>query len=180
MSAERVQRQRGLTMIELIIFIVIIGVAVVGVLGVISLNTARSADPVRQKQALAIAEGLMNEIRSAGVDPCDVSDTVAYGAPGVPCTVPDNPGREGTAGRPYDNVNDYILQWGQPVNYTTDAAGNAFPAGYTASVTVSSATVFAGVPAANTFLITVTVSYGGPTNVVLETVRLRPLPPSSP
>lgn len=175
MSTNLRGRQRGLTMIELVVFIVIVGVAVVGVLGVISLNTARSADPVRQKQALAIAEGLMNEIRAAGVALCDITDP-AYGVPGAACTVPDNPGREGTAGRPYDNVNDYINQWGQPVNYATDAVGNPFPAGYTATVTVASTAVFAGVPAANTFHITVAVGYGGPTSVVLETVRLRPWP----
>ncbi|WUR15781.1 prepilin-type N-terminal cleavage/methylation domain-containing protein [[Empedobacter] haloabium] len=167
------RRQRGLTMIELVIFIVIVGVAVVGVLGVIAINTGRSADPMRQKQALAIAEGLMNEIRSAGTALCDISDTVNYGVPGATCAVPDNPGREGTAGRPYDNVNDYITQWGQPVNYATDAAGNAFPTGYTTSVTVTQPAAFAGIPATDTFLITVAVSYGGPTDVVLHTVRTR-------
>lgn len=173
MSTRAWGRQRGLTMIELVIFIVIVGVAVVGVLGVISLNTARSADPVRQKQALAIAEGLMNEIRSAGTALCDISDTVNYGVPDATCSVPDNVGREGTAARPYDNVNDYVAQWGEPLAYTADTAGNAFPAGYTATVTITQPAAFAGVPATDTFLISVAVSYGGPTNVVLETVRTR-------
>ena len=43
MSIKR--RQRGLTMVELIIFIVIVGVAVVGILQVLTLNTRSSADP---------------------------------------------------------------------------------------------------------------------------------------
>lgn len=173
MSIKSARHQHGLTMIELVIFIVIISVAVVGVLGVISLNTGRSADPVRQKQALAIAEGLMNEIRSAGTARCDITDTDSYGVPDAVCTVPDNPGRESAAGRPYDNVNDYIVQWGQPVNYATDAAGDLFPAGYAATVTVSQPAAFAAVPAAHTLLIRVEVNYGGPTSVVLETVRTR-------
>ncbi|WEF34784.1 type II secretion system protein [Pseudoduganella chitinolytica] len=173
MSVKCARHQHGLTMIELVIFIVIISVAVVGVLGVISLTTGRSADPVRQKQALAIAEGLMNEIRSAGTALCDITDTASYGVPDAACNVPDNPGRETATARPYDNVNDYIVQWGQPVAYAADTAGNAFPAGYTATVTVTQPAAFAAVPATSTYLVTVTVSYGGPTNIVLETVRTR-------
>ncbi|AVR99200.1 hypothetical protein [Pseudoduganella armeniaca] len=168
-----VLRQTGLTMIELVIFIIIVGVAVVGVLGVISINTGRSADPVRQKQALAIAEGLINEIRTAGTALCDITDAASYGVPGAACTVPDNVGPETTTARPFDNVNDYVRQWGQPAPYAADTAGTAFPAGYAATVTVSQAAAFAGVPAADTFLITVAVSYGGPTDVVLQTVRTR-------
>lgn len=167
------RRQQGLTMIELIIFILVVTIAVIGVLGVITLNTARSADPIRQKQALAIAEGLMNEIRSAGTEPC-VSTDPNYGVPGAPCTTPDNVGPEGTEARPYDNVNDYVTAWNTSKAYTTDASLTNFPSGYAATVTVTQPAAFAGIPAANTFLITVAVNYGGNTNVVLATYRLRP------
>jgi MSHA pilin protein MshD len=68
------RRQRGLTMIELVMFIVIVGVAVTGVLAVISLNTRGSADPIRQKQAMAIAESLVDEIRAARITWCDITD----------------------------------------------------------------------------------------------------------
>eukprot|EP01034_Spumella_vulgaris_P031805 gene31805-39287_t len=61
-------------MIELIIFIVIVGVAVVGILQVLTLNTRSSADPARRKQAMAIAEGLMEEVRQAAFTWCDFSD----------------------------------------------------------------------------------------------------------
>ena len=55
-------RQRGATLIELVIFIVIISTAVVGILQVMSLTTSHSADPLVRKQALAIAESLLEEI----------------------------------------------------------------------------------------------------------------------
>jgi len=55
-------RQRGFSLIELVIFIVIMSIAVVGVLGVMNITTRYSADPMIQKQALAIAESLLEEI----------------------------------------------------------------------------------------------------------------------
>ena len=57
-----VSAQRGMTFIELIISMVIIGIALAGILSVMNLTTARSADPMIQHQALAIAEAYMEEI----------------------------------------------------------------------------------------------------------------------
>ena len=164
-------------MIELVIFILVVSVAVIGVLQVITLNTARSADPIRQKQALAIAEGLMNEIRSAGMARCDITDTVNYGVPGAPCAIPDNVGQESVGDRPYDNVNDYVTAWNTPTAYTMDTDRNNFPSGYAATVTIpdpaAQAAPFPGVPASAALQVFVTVSYGGGNNVVLSTWRTR-------
>ena len=55
-------RQRGFTLIELIIFIVIVGVGVAGVLSVFTTSVKNSADPMVRKQALSIAESLLEEI----------------------------------------------------------------------------------------------------------------------
>ncbi|MBI4808360.1 MAG: pilus assembly protein MshD [Nitrosomonadales bacterium] len=55
--------QRGISLIELIIFIVIVSVAVVGILLVMNQVTAHSADPLIRKQALAVAESMLEEIR---------------------------------------------------------------------------------------------------------------------
>ena len=55
--------QRGISLIELIMFIVIIGVALAGILLVMNQVTARSADPLIRKQAFAIAESMLEEIR---------------------------------------------------------------------------------------------------------------------
>lgn len=54
--------QRGISLVELIMFIVIISIAVAGILGVMSKVTGHSADALVQKQALAIAESLLEEI----------------------------------------------------------------------------------------------------------------------
>jgi MSHA pilin protein MshD len=115
MSSEAtLRRQGGLTLIELIIFIVVIGIALVAVLRVLSFTTAHSADPLRRKQALMIAEGLLEEVQQARFTWCDPSsdnardDTVTGPAA---CTIPEAFGQAGTepAGeRPFDNVNDYV------------------------------------------------------------------------
>jgi MSHA pilin protein MshD len=55
-------KQRGVSLIELIMFIVIVGAAMVGILSVMNITTAHSADPLIHKQAIAIAESLLEEI----------------------------------------------------------------------------------------------------------------------
>ncbi|MRV71485.1 prepilin-type N-terminal cleavage/methylation domain-containing protein [Duganella sp. FT92W] len=57
------KRQRGTTLVELIIAMVIIGVAVAGVLQVFNVTTIASADPIVQKQLRVVAEGMMDEIQ---------------------------------------------------------------------------------------------------------------------
>lgn len=56
------QRQQGFTLIELIIFIVVVGIGVAGILSVYTTTVRNSADPLVRKQAMAIAESLMEEI----------------------------------------------------------------------------------------------------------------------
>lgn len=55
-------KQRGVSLVELIIFIVIISVGLTGILLVMSQTAARSADPLLHKQAIAAAESLLEEI----------------------------------------------------------------------------------------------------------------------
>ena len=55
-------KQLGVSLIELIMFIVIISIAVTGVLLVMNKVTAHSADTMVRKQALTIAESLLEEI----------------------------------------------------------------------------------------------------------------------
>jgi MSHA pilin protein MshD len=180
MSIKR--RQRGLTMVELIIFIIIVGVAVVGVLQVITLNTRNSADPARRKQALAIAEGLMEEVRLAPFTACDGADP-ALETPGAACTVAEGVGPEPGNSRPYDNVNDYVAAFGAPKTYATDVVGNSFPSGYAATVTIVEDSAFgpagARVPQNLALRITVSVAYGSE-NVVLESYRARYTPQNLP
>jgi MSHA pilin protein MshD len=67
--------ERGISLIELIMFIVIVSVALAGILLVMNVTTRGSADPLIHKQALAAAESLLEEIElqdfisAAGVNP---------------------------------------------------------------------------------------------------------------
>ena len=47
--------QRGLTLVELIFFIVVVSFGLAGILLVLNQSTSRSADPMVRKQLLAIA-----------------------------------------------------------------------------------------------------------------------------
>jgi MSHA pilin protein MshD len=168
-------------MIELVMFIVIVGTAVVGVLAAISLNTRSSADPIRRKQAMAIAESLVDEIRAARFSWCDASDPdYAGAASAVDCKVrPEAVGLDGQPDvRPYDNVNDYVTAYGTPKAYAADVIGTPFPAGYAASVTITQAAVgpaASAVPASESLRIVVAVTYGNDT-VQLESYRTRYAP----
>ena len=56
------RNQRGLTMIELIMFIVIVSVGVAGILLVINTVVKSSADPVVRKQSIAMADAVLEEV----------------------------------------------------------------------------------------------------------------------
>lgn len=55
-------RQRGLSLIELVIFIVIVSVAIAGVLSVFNVTTQKSADPIVRKQVMLVAEAMLEEV----------------------------------------------------------------------------------------------------------------------
>jgi MSHA pilin protein MshD len=56
------QHPAGFTLIELIVFIVIVSVGLAGVLSTLNITAKSSADPLQPKQALAIAEALLEEV----------------------------------------------------------------------------------------------------------------------
>lgn len=172
-------------------FMVIVGIAVASVVQVLALSARSSPDPMRRKQALAIAEGLMEEVRLARFTFCDGSDPVAEQAAGpADCTRPEVVGPEIAADvRPFDNVNDYVNAFGTAVTYSTDAAGNPFPAGYVATVSIAPDAAFgpagaqiapAGAASAvmNVLRITVTVTYSNADPLVLDSYRTRYAPRS--
>ena len=57
-------RQRGLTLIELIAFIVIVSIGLTGILAVMNQTVRSSADPLARKQALSFAEAVLEEVMS--------------------------------------------------------------------------------------------------------------------
>lgn len=182
-------RQRGLTLIELIIFIVIISVALAAVLQLLNRSSTASADPLRRKQALLLAEGLLEEVQLAAFTYCDPSDPkseTATAANTTQCTILEGVGPESGNSRPYDNVNDYVTGYGVmqsafnngSATILYDAAGNplagagtALP-GYSATLSIVATDTLNDItstaaPATNNVLrITVTVTYGIPAEVV--------------
>ena len=58
-------------------FIVIVGAAVAGIIGMIGIATKSSADPLIRKQALSIAEAMLEEVRLQPFTYCDPDDPSA-------------------------------------------------------------------------------------------------------
>lgn len=114
MCTKRPSRQRGLSLIELIIFMVVMGIAAAAVLQMLNLSAKASADPVRRKQALLLAESYLEEVELARFTYCDPTDPKAATATS-PAGCTSNAYQEvlgqesGGVGRPYDNVSDYAL-----------------------------------------------------------------------
>ena len=180
----RHRRQRGVTLVEVVLFIVIVGVASVGIMEVMRLTTQHSADPQLRKQALAIAEGMLEEIQLARFTFCDPLDPAAETAASpAACTIPEGPGQEaGGVPRPFDNVNDYVSAYGAATEYKTDAQGAVWAAGspqaYVASVTITPVALN-GLPATEGLRIQVVVPYADQ-QVVLDGYRVRYAPNSIP
>lgn len=180
--------QRGFTIIELVIFIVVIGVAVAGVLGVMNFTTSRSADPQLRKQALVLAEGMLEEVQTARFTFCTPDDAAAETAASTAdCATPESVGLPpNDTSRPYLNVTDYVPAFGTAQPYTRDALDIKFPDGYSATVTLSPEVAFGPTNATvapadatpanlNALRITVTVNYAGG-NVTLVGYRTRYAP----
>ena len=56
------RRMAGISLVELILFILIVSVGLAGILSVMNITVQHSADPMVRKQALAVAESLLEEI----------------------------------------------------------------------------------------------------------------------
>lgn len=182
--------ERGVSLLELIMFIVIIGAAVAGVLGVIGYAARTSVDPMVQKQALAIAEALMEEVQLQPFTYCDPDDDNAATAldAGGCATTPEAMGPEGetrTGDPAFDNVNDYQVGGiggpGLTVNPVSDLTGTVIAGleAYSANIQVA-AQALGTVPASDAVLITVTVTGPLSTTVVLHGYRTRYAPNALP
>jgi MSHA pilin protein MshD len=179
-------RQHGLSLVELLAFIVVVGVAVGGVLSVYSLASRTSADPMLRKQALAVAESLLEEVLAMPYTYCDPDDaqadtatSSAIGPTGCAAT-PEGMGEEGAETRysnlePYDNVNDYhgFSMTGIKGPDNVSALGLE---DYTAQIEVAPAGAFNGIPAGETLRVTVTVTAPGNHSISLSGYRTRYAP----
>jgi len=161
--------QRGVTLVETIVFIVIVSVGVVGLVSVLGPLVMYSAEPMRQKQLMAVAESLLSEILHQPFTWCDPDDAAATTAKSyADCTnpqntlgaVPSTESRTGTGpGTSFDNVADYA---GFSMSNVSDAAGNNVMTGYSASVTTAQVGTAQGLGSNDAALaITVTVTRDG-------------------
>ena len=130
-------RQKGFTLIELIIFIVVVGAGVAGILSVMNTVVKSSADPVVRKQAVALADSILEEIAQK-----------AY-------SDPDGAQGNETTRETMDDVDDY--------NGKTQALFTDWPGGlsaYQVAIVVASPAALGGSTAVSAKKVTVTVSRG--------------------
>lgn len=178
--------QQGLTLIELLLFVVVVSGALAGVLSVFMQAGAASADPGVRRQALAIAESLLEEVQLMPFTFCDGDDAnVETASSPADCAgAAEAAGAESGEGRfatpQFDHVNDYH---GYSMSGGIRSIANAAVPGlaaYSASVSVAGAalnTISAG--SGDALRITVTVSGPGNTQITLDGYRSRHAPNSS-
>ena len=172
-------------------FIVIVSASVAGVLVAIDRTARSSAEPLIIKQALAIAEALLEEVELMPFTFCDPDDAQAataqsatIGATGCAAVI-EASGAEGgetrySATTPFDNVNDYTGFDSAADGGIKDITGALIPdlALYRATVAVAPVAL-GGIAAtdangqANVLLITVTVTGPSNTTVVLNGYRAK-------
>lgn len=133
---------RGFTLPEMLLVIVVMGVGLAGVLMAFSTVGRGSADPVLQKQMLAIAEEMMEEVQLR------------------PFAVAANAAPAACARNTFNDVRDYSGY--ATINKICTIDGTPIPALSSYSITISVQPVtLAGV--ANTLQIVISVSQGGQT-----------------
>lgn len=193
------RRQAGLSLVEMVMFMVIVSIAVMGVVQTMNLTARNSADPLLRKQALLIAESLLEEVQMAHFTFCDPNDANAESAANVAaCTTVENVGAPAGATRPYVNVNDYVSAFNvaqgafnNPAGVLVDVQQVPLPVpGYSATLKIVPVPLGGGPNAQqipsdttpanmNVLQITVTVNFksgSGNDSVVLDGYRTRYAP----
>jgi len=144
-------RQRGVTLIELIVAITIVAIAATTILGTMAVVASRSADAMVQQQAIAIGQAYLDEILQRWV--VDPNGT------------PPNTGRGS-----WDLVDQYngLVDVG-----AVDQFGNAIAplSAYTVSVSVATTSALPGIAAAAARRIDVTVTRAPNVTVQLSGYR---------
>ena len=133
------RRHSGFTLIEVIIFIVVVGVAMAGVLLVMNTVVKSSADPLVRKQALAIADSILEEVLQKEFTDAIVGETLRS---------------------TMDDVSDYD---GKTQTLFNSASPGGWPAaldGYSVTITVVNDTTVIGSATLPAKRVTVTVGRG--------------------
>jgi MSHA pilin protein MshD len=162
-------RQRGVSLVEAIVFMIIVSVGVIGLVSVLNPMVRTSADPMVTKQSMVVAESLLNEILHHPFSWCDPDDpAIATAQSYGDCALPQNilgpvPASEvrgsNVPSAGFDHVADYA---GFSMIDVSDAAGDNPMAGFTASVAMEYAGGLLGLTDNTAALrITVTVTRNG-------------------
>jgi MSHA pilin protein MshD len=153
LTSHRAARQRGLSLIELVVFIVVVAIGLTGILSVLILTSEKSADPIVRKQGIAVAEAMLEEVLLK-----DFANPVC-----LPSCIANTP-----ADRPNYTAVDHYNGWNQ-----TGVASLADPlttisglGNYTVTVAVAGTTDLTGIGSANAKKITVTVTSAGGTFIL--------------
>ncbi len=191
-------RQAGLSLIELIMFIVIVSVGVAGILTVMNVVTRKSADPLIRKQALAIAESLLEEIEAQPFTYCDPDDPNNVNDPppasSAGCSnanfnqsalpLGTQAALQGetrySASLPFDNVSDYAGFSMTGIRLVEDGSVITDLGSYDAAVAISEAGATFGLTASNVLRIDVTVTGPSNTTIALSGYRFRYAPNATP
>jgi MSHA pilin protein MshD len=196
--------QRGMSLIEVVVFIIVLGIAFAGLLILYNQVTRTSVDPMIRKQALALASSLLEEIQLHAYTYCDPDEPDVYTANAalpaqcgsvashVEAIGPENFGAGAetrySATNRFDNVSDYHdfrMGSGQAAAdiRTADNTAIAALADYSLVVSVQATVASelgASVPAGEALRITVTATHV-PTAITVSLSGYRTLyAPNSP
>lgn len=179
------RRARGLTLIEVVVFIAVLAIGITAILVLYNRVTEASVDPLVRKQAVAIATSLLEEVQLKGFTFCDPDDANVLTAAGAgACATPEGLGAEGEtryADPRFDNVSDYAgfaMPQGAGIR-TVDNTLLAGLDGYGASVAIAQidpGELGPAIPATEALRITVSVSAPAGVNVSLQGYRVRYAP----
>jgi MSHA pilin protein MshD len=124
-------RQRGITLVELVVTILILAIALLSMTSLLSGNLSRNADITLQVRTVALGQSYLDEIlgkrfdektRNSGIPPCRAS-----APPARQCTVEGSFGPDGGEIRQrFDDVDDYhgLDEGNGQVDPLQDAEGN--------------------------------------------------------
>ena len=191
------RNQNGVTLVELVVFIVLVGIAFGALMLAFNQFGFHSTDPMIRKQSLAIAESLMDEVELMPFTYCDPDDPNAStaantaGCTGGAAGSEDDSGTLGpeagetrySTATPFDNVSDYNGFSMTPgttggIRDITNTVVSGL-SGYSASIVVAQAGL-GGIAAADALRITVTVTAPNATTFELVGYRTRYAPRTAP
>ena len=173
MSSSTSRYLTGMSLIEVVVFIVVLGIGIAGTVVLFNQVTKASVDPMIRKQALALASSMLEEVELKAFTYCDPDDATVYtAANAAACAIaegigPNEPSANAEtryADPRFDNVNDYhgfSMGSGQANPDIRTAANTPIAelANYAVSVSVANAGGTFGLAVDEVLLITVAASH---------------------